>query len=695
MLDTGDPGLRSCIHRSKGGRQGQCSSFSLHHNQSHLKINEFSWKKVANALSLANMVLGLFSIFCSFNRKSHCASWMLLMSFLLDIVVGAMTRHLNICCKTGAELNDFAIFTTFGLASGLLLGVDGPLNGFVAIVYVLTTSFRLGFYSSGECNTDQSYYPRDDVLESENWKKVVYVGVGMKMTSSSGSCLSSCLLTLIFLQRPEHVSGDAGKFYLVSLGDTAELLCPLSLWPMTVPEQVRWLRPSHQQDSQAVHLFLGGKDRNEDVRLEYKGRTELVRDLQEGKVSLRIRNVSLEDKGQYQCQIQVGNLTREGTVTLQVAAWEQLSDVSLRMLIGGLFQSHLRKGSHPQQWLWLWSYLFCCCSSQQAFMSSGSKEDQKKIFWKTMRKKKEDFIKPSQCYLLNLVLCHFRLFRKLKLIMKVKCFESIRHRGNPNSTIIKDMKEDFQNCFRKWQEQWEAVTLDPDTAHPKLILSEDRRCVRLGDRKQTVPNNPQRFDFVVSILGSEYFTAGCHYWEVHVGGKTKWILGVCSESVSRKGKITASPANGHWLVRQCGRNEYEALTSPQTYFRLKEPLRCVGIFLDYEAGIISFYNVTSKSHIFTFTHSFSGPLRPFFEPCLHDGGENTAPLIICSELQKSEESTVPKPKEKAHANGDVALKVNPSLLPPQSPELFPLNDVILSWPSDLGPALQKLKVPSF
>ncbi|XP_010632442.1 transmembrane protein 269 isoform X2 [Fukomys damarensis] len=194
---------------------GQCSSFSLHHNQSHLKINEFSWKKVANALSLANMVLGLFSIFCSFNRKSHCASWMLLMSFLLDIVVGAMTRHLNICCKTGAELNDFAIFTTFGLASGLLLGVDGPLNGFVAIVYVLTTSFRLGFYSSGvpfsykglpcpyaSCvlasislltkgntfilccmaslmilfMTDQSYYPRDDVLESENWKKVVYVG---------------------------------------------------------------------------------------------------------------------------------------------------------------------------------------------------------------------------------------------------------------------------------------------------------------------------------------------------------------------------------------------------------------------------------------------------------------------------------------------------------------------------------------
>ncbi|KAF7485038.1 Hypothetical predicted protein [Marmota monax] len=236
-----------------------------------------------------------------------------------------------------------------------------------------------------------------------------------------------------------------------------------------------------------------------------------------------------------------------------------------------------------------------------------------------------------------------------------------------------------------------AVTLDPDTAHPKLILSEDRRCVKLGDRKQPVPDNPQRFDFVVSVLGFEYFTAGCHYWEVYVGDKTKWILGVCSESVSRKGKVTASPANGHWLLRQSRGNEYQALTSPQTSFRLKEPPRCVGIFLDYEAGIISFYNVTDKSHIFTFTHSFSGPLRPFFEPCLHDGGKNIAPLIICSELQKSEDSLVPKPEGKGHANGDVSLKVNPSLLPPQAPELPPG----MSWPSDLGPALQGLKAPSF
>ncbi|KAB0386238.1 hypothetical protein FD755_001194 [Muntiacus reevesi] len=252
-------------------------------------------------------------------------------------------------------------------------------------------------------------------------------------------------------------------------------------------------------------------------------------------------------------------------------------------------------------------------------------------------------------------------------------------------------------CFLTWgwKEIHLTVTLDPDTAHPKLILSKDRKCVKLGDIRQPVPDNPERFDFVVSVLGSEYFVAGCHYWEVSVADKTKWALGVCSESVSRKGKVTASPANGHWLLRQNQGNEYEALTSPQTSFRLKEPPRCVGIFLDYEAGVISFYNVTNQSHIFTFTHSFSGPLRPFFEPCLHDGGKNTAPLIICSELQKPEESTVPKTGEKGQANGDVALQVDPFLLPAQASELVPLRDMILSLSSDLGPALQGLKVPSF
>uniref|UniRef100_A0A8P0TUT7 Erythroblast membrane associated protein n=2 Tax=Canis lupus familiaris TaxID=9615 RepID=A0A8P0TUT7_CANLF len=443
----------------------------------------------------------------------------------------------------------------------------------------------------------------------------------VEVSSRAGIPTANCTPLSLFCP---HCTGLTGDLHLAPLGGTAKLLCPLALWPVTVPTMVRWLRSPHPDGSQLVHVFRDGRDQEEGVTPEFKGRTALLRDPQEGSITLEIRHVRLEDRGPYRCQVQVGNVTRDGSVTLQVAAPSpgriSSSAVALAVIL-------------PVLGLLIMMGIY--------------------LIWKQRRSKE-------------------------KLL-----YEQVMEVGNHELQQAND--SDLAS----------PMTLDPDTAHPKLILSEDQRGVKLGDKRQPVPDGPQRFDFVVSVLGAEYFTAGCHYWEVDVGNKTKWALGVCSESVSRKGKVTATPANGHWLVRQSSENTYEALTSPQTPLRLKEPPRCVGIFLDYEAGVISFYDVTNRSHIFTFTHTFSGPLRPFFEPCLHDGGKNTAPLIICSELQKSEPPTGPKPEEKVHANGDVAMTVDPSLLPPRAPEPFPPEDMILPWPSDLGSALRGLKVPSF
>ncbi|XP_029805622.1 erythroid membrane-associated protein [Suricata suricatta] len=478
----------------------------------------------------------------------------------------------------------------------------------------------------------------------------------MEMASSPGAWLAGYLVALVSFRLPMRVSGrsgDTGNVHLAPLGGTAELPCPLALWPVTVPTAVTWLRSPPPDGSQAVHVFRDGRDREEGVMPEYKGRTAMRRDAQEGSVSLEIRQVRLEDRGQYRCQVQIGNLTREGTVTLQVAAPSSGKISSSAMALAVIL---------PFLGLLIMVGIF--------------------LIWKQKRSK-EKLLYEQVVEVENLLSDHAKEKGRLHKVLKHLRSELKLKRAAANSG------------WRRARLHFVAVTLDPDTAHPKLMLSEDRRRVKLGDRRQPVPDGPQRFDFVVSILGSESFTAGCHYWEVYVGDKTKWALGVCSESVSRKGKVTATPANGHWLVRQSSEKKYEALTSPQTILHLKEPPQCVGIFLDYEAGVISFYNVTSRSHIFTFTHTFSGPLRPFFEPCLHDGGKNTAPLIICSELQKPEPSTAPKPEEKGHANGDVAMKVDTSLLPPQAPELFPLRDMVLPWPSDISPALQGLKVPSF
>ncbi|CAO2588772.1 Erythroid membrane-associated protein [Lemmus lemmus] len=536
--------------------------------------------------------------------------------------------------------------------------------------------------------------------------------------SPSGSWLLSCLLTLAFLQLPAQVSANTDKFYLAPLGGRAELPCPLLLWPGMVLSEVRWQRPAHLPHTQAVHVLRDGQDSDEDLMPEYKGRTTLVRDTHRQSYILYISNVRLEDRGPYQCQFRVGNQSQEGNVTLQVAVSGSDPFIHVKGYDAGWIQLVCwSMGWFPKPWT-EWR------DTQGRVLLSLSEThslDETGLFRTAVSSRVRDSALGNvSCTVRNEVLGQEKT---TAMVIGAPASGSLSSPAVALSVVLpilgllillgiwlickqKRSKENLLEDHAKEKGMYRArdinfssplqlstvvVTLDPDTAHPKLILSEDRRCVRLGDKKRSVPDHPQRFDFVVSVLGSEYFTTGCHYWEVYVGEKTKWILGVCSDSVSRKGKVTASPANGHWLLRQSRRNEYEALTSPQTSFRLKESPKCVGVFLDYEAGVISFYNVTDKSHIFTFTHSFSSPLRPFFEPCLHDEGRNTAPLVICTELQKSDESVVTKQEGKSRANGDVSLKLNPSLLSPQGSELFPVND---TWPSNLGPALQGFKAPS-
>ncbi|XP_069093458.1 E3 ubiquitin-protein ligase TRIM39-like [Pleurodeles waltl] len=173
-----------------------------------------------------------------------------------------------------------------------------------------------------------------------------------------------------------------------------------------------------------------------------------------------------------------------------------------------------------------------------------------------------------------------------------------------------------------------AVTLDPDTAHRCLILSEDGRSVRHRDREQDLPDTPLRFNHTVIVLGRERLSSGRHYWEVEVGDKTGWDLGVCDEAVTRKGKITASPEKGYWTV-WLRDGEYEALTVPSTLLTPRAPLGAVGLFLDYEAGRLSLYNVDDRSLLFTFSGaSFPPTLRPFFCPGLNEGGRNAGALRI-------------------------------------------------------------------
>ncbi|KAI4550480.1 hypothetical protein MJT46_018645 [Ovis ammon polii x Ovis aries] len=66
------------------------------------------------------------------------------------------------------------------------------------------------------------------------------------------------------------------------------------------------------------------------------------------------------------------------------------------------------------------------------------------------------------------------------------------------------------------------ITLDPATANAYLVLSEDLKSVKHGGIRQQLPDNPERFDQSATVLGTQVFTCGRHYWEVEVGNKTEW-----------------------------------------------------------------------------------------------------------------------------------------------------------------------------
>ncbi|KAI4800760.1 hypothetical protein KUCAC02_007134 [Chaenocephalus aceratus] len=191
------------------------------------------------------------------------------------------------------------------------------------------------------------------------------------------------------------------------------------------------------------------------------------------------------------------------------------------------------------------------------------------------------------------------------------------------------MKKLLELELKRVQQSEVEVTLDPDTAHPELILSADGKEVKLGDVMKNLPDNPERFDYCARVLAKQSFSSGRFYYEVQVKEKTKWTLGVARESIKRKGIITLTPQEGYWTIRLRNENEYKALADPPVRLSLKSQPEKVGVFVDYEEGLVSFYDVDAAALIYSFTGCcFKEKLYPCFGPSINEGGKNSAPLII-------------------------------------------------------------------
>ncbi|XP_075967717.1 E3 ubiquitin-protein ligase TRIM39-like [Anarhichas minor] len=194
-------------------------------------------------------------------------------------------------------------------------------------------------------------------------------------------------------------------------------------------------------------------------------------------------------------------------------------------------------------------------------------------------------------------------------------------------TLKKEKEKLFAKAKLKRVQQFaKDVTLDPDTANDNLILSDDGKTVHCGDATRNLPDNPERFNPAINVLGKESFSSGRFYYEVQVKGKTSWDLGIVKESINRKGSISASPENGFWTICLRKGDKHKA---PAVNLSVKTQPEKVGVFVDYEKGSVSFYDVDSADLIHSFTDcSFTEKLYPFFSTGRHYDGKNATPLII-------------------------------------------------------------------
>uniref|UniRef100_A0A673FL20 E3 ubiquitin-protein ligase TRIM39-like n=1 Tax=Sinocyclocheilus rhinocerous TaxID=307959 RepID=A0A673FL20_9TELE len=193
----------------------------------------------------------------------------------------------------------------------------------------------------------------------------------------------------------------------------------------------------------------------------------------------------------------------------------------------------------------------------------------------------------------------------------IRCGE-VHYRHSVSSLAESESMVSVRSMRRKEWSLKEDVTLNPTTAYPFLILSDDRKQLKRGEKLQFYRNNSQRFDVWSCVLAKDGYESGTHYWEVSVGENKDWKLGVVRESALRKGLFDMTPAIGYYALWWSG-SHLRALTAPPlAKVKVTGHLRRIGVYLDCEEGQLVFFNAKTGSEVYSFTVAFSEKLFPLF-----------------------------------------------------------------------------------
>ncbi|XP_044531209.1 butyrophilin subfamily 1 member A1-like [Gracilinanus agilis] len=488
-----------------------------------------------------------------------------------------------------------------------------------------------------------------------------------KMVGFLQSFLCSCSISLFILPMTVCVSEQFKVLgptqpIVATLDKDVTLSCHLSPLMSAEHMDIRWLR---SQFSEAVFVFQNGREQVGEQMEEYMGRTEFIRDfIDEGRVAVKIYNVKMSDNGEYQCIFKEGDAYEKTVFEVRVASLGS----ALHFHLEGYEDGGIRLACTAEGWFPR-PQVQCRDNSggKLPFLSETQVQDKAGFFHvKTLIVVQDSSVRNVSCSIHNLLLDQGKVstidisesfFPKTSpwkkaltgilavvgILLGISIFFILKERKEVKKLHQEKKDQQEEKAWKKahiyadWRKKhFQAlnVTLDPASAHPGLTVSKKENSLKVG-------NADKSKEETFSVLGREAITSGRYYWEVKVemgvGNKATWRLGICRDNVNRSGWFRESPEIGFWVVG-CFEGVFQSMIGKHLeYPSLGKPPEQIGIFLDYEAGDVSFYNMTDGSHIYTFPPApFSGPVHPYFSIQTLDTS-----FTICSVSDRTERTPAP------------------------------------------------------
>ncbi|XP_038043723.2 butyrophilin subfamily 1 member A1 isoform X1 [Anas platyrhynchos] len=467
------------------------------------------------------------------------------------------------------------------------------------------------------------------------------------ISTGSVPCPRCCWLWL-FVSGPKLRVEGPGQPVTATVGQDVVLPCHLSPQRDAHSLEVRWIR---DEFSETVHHYRNGEDLYGEQMRAYAGRTELARDgLSAGSLDLRITGLRPSDDGQYVCTVKNADAYDEATVDLEVSA----TGADPHLSLGGYEAGGVRVLCRSAGWYPLPQLLWRDARGQHLpLVSQTHSQDQEGLFeikgaiivtgnvegplscvvrssrlqqeWKFSLHIAAPFFHNAQPWkvALAVVLVLLAVSIGLGVYLFRKQAAQRRELEKQASEMAKERaifeKQAAELAWRRCllPHNTVKVTLDPDTAHPQLVLLEDNTSMHLELTWQAVPNNPERFDCCCCVLGREEFREGKHCWKVELRGElekdSNLAVGVARASVKRKGGINMSPEEGIWAL-QYDEGQIMTLTSPPIRFSVSPVPMRIWVCLDYSAQQVSFINAGDGEEIYVFKGaSFNGEsIHPWF-----------------------------------------------------------------------------------